>query len=130
MSKARPWWFFGGVLLLSGCASSRTVQVSAARPAMLLADRCLICQGVGPCSFTFSRETCGLYDSSKGFIQFQAVLPDGRCQLLMARTCDLKSGERVHFDLEPGGLQEGSPCWPLGERWPPPPACSRVDPGR
>ena len=123
--STRQMWTLGLVLLLGGCASSRTVQVSAARPAQLLADGCVVCEGIGPCSFTFSRETCGLFDSSKGYIVFQAVLPDGRCQILAARTCELEAGERVHLDLDPGQLRKGIPCWPQGERWGPPSACAR-----
>ena len=90
----------------AACSSTRSVTVSAARPVVLMQGHCPICEGRGPCRFTFSRETCFGYDSSTGFIQFKAVLPDGRCQILSERTCDLKEDQRIHFDLEQSSLRD------------------------
>jgi hypothetical protein len=86
-------------IIVAACASSRTVSVSSTPPARIYDNNhmCVVCEQT-PCRVTISRETCFFFDSSSGYVQLRAIFPDRSSQVIIARTCELKPDEELHFE--------------------------------
>lgn len=94
------------LLLLSlacACGGTRTVVIQTERPAAVIADGQRVCEA-SPCRWTFSRETCGLFDSSKGYVRFDAEVRDPASGTRtynspMFRLCALKPNEQITIPM-------------------------------
>ena len=87
---------------IASCVSYRMMRIESS-PAAEVRDwgGNLIC-ATTPCVMRVSRETCGLYDSSKGYIILTARSSAGISMRSMAiKTCDITDDARVMF-LFPG----------------------------
>ena len=83
--------------LAAGCAGTRTISIDSEPPARILEGGGTACAKT-PCEWTFSRETCWLFDSSSGHFRLVAVADDGRkLSSPMIKTCGVKKGAKVGF---------------------------------
>lgn len=105
---ALPRCLLAALCLAAGCSGSRVLSIDS-RPAARIEEwgGAAACAQT-PCAWSFSRETCGLYDSSRGYIILTAAAPDGRKLTAPAlKTCGIKKGTRLSFQFP---TQEGGDC--------------------
>jgi hypothetical protein len=88
--------------LVTACAGARIIHIESNRPARIFdwgGD--LVCDSP-PCSWSVSRETCWLFDSSSGYVILRAQTPDGISMTTPAMVvCDIEEGTVVRFELPP-----------------------------
>ena len=83
---------------LFACASQRTVLVESTHPARVLERGQVVCART-PCRFTYSRETCFGFDSSRGIVVLEGVDATGNRAVVTWVTCRAKEGERKVIDF-------------------------------
>lgn len=101
-------------LLSSACSSTRTVLLKTERPAVVYVDDERICDA-SPCPWTFSRETCSLFDSSLGYVRFLAETTDENSKRKlyaspMYRLCALKRNEHITIRMQPDSVAPEMPA--------------------
>ena len=89
-------------VLLAGCASSRTMRFESSVPASVQDSGGKVLCVSTPCDWRLSRETCGFFDSSSGWLKVSGVAADGsRLDAPPLKTCAVREGTVVRF-LFPG----------------------------
>jgi len=100
MKRVRRFGFLIAAVWLCGCAADPRIRIETNRPARVLDHGGhVICERT-PCTYQVSRETCGGFDSSSGYLILQAEADDGaRASSAAYETCNIKDGERVLIEL-------------------------------
>ncbi|MBI5246507.1 MAG: hypothetical protein HY923_04955 [Elusimicrobia bacterium] len=97
-----------GALLLAGCSGGRTLRFESSVPASVEDSGGKTLCAPTPCSWRVSRETCGVLDSSSGYLRVSAVASDGaRLDAPPLKTCAVLEGTLVRFRFAGSGAPEG-----------------------
>jgi hypothetical protein len=90
-------------LTFISCAGYRQLGIESTEPASVVDWGGAVVCARTPCVMRVSRETCGIYDSSKGHIILTARSENGLTMVSMAiPTCDVKDGMRLRYEFPSG----------------------------
>ncbi|MBI4346881.1 MAG: hypothetical protein HY553_08500 [Elusimicrobia bacterium] len=85
---------------LAVCGCTRTIRIDSLPQAKILDGAAVACPTT-PCDWSFSRETCWGYDSSRGYFRLIAMAEDGReLSSPMLKTCAVRRGTRLSFRFD------------------------------
>jgi len=83
---------------ITGCGSSRTLKIESTLAAEIQDNSGAIRCAATPCEVEISRQTCGLMDSSSGFVVLTATARNGTAlRSAPMETCGINNGSRVRF---------------------------------
>lgn len=89
-------------LCLAGCGGRVRLIVETSRPARIVDwGGAEVCAST-PCTHFVSRQTCGPFNSSSGYLILTALTADGaKANSSPLATCDIRDGDRVFIALPP-----------------------------
>ncbi len=104
----KPRGLLVGALFLAGCTSARTMRFESSVPASVEDSAGTPLCAPTPCSWRLSRETCGLLDSSLGYLRVRAVTSEGeRLDAPPLKTCAVREGTLLRFRFAEPGAANG-----------------------